>query len=151
MKIRNYTESDRSKLISIYDSARRSELLLAGVPRGFVSLSDEATFSFLEGSTIIVAEISSRVVGFAAYDTDTLGWLYVSPVHAHEGIGTLLAKKAIENIKNTGVSPVKINVLKGNTPALNLYSKLGFTQVRTAIGELPGSGVSVSVICMELS
>ena len=151
MKIRNYTNSDKAKIISIYDSARRSELLLAGAPHGFVSLTDEATFSFLMESTIIVAEISNRIVGFAAYDTDTLGWLYVSPVHAHEGIGTLLAKKAIENIKNTGASPVKINVLKGNAPALSLYSKLGFKVVKTAIGELPGSGVSVGVICMELS
>ena len=150
MKIRNYDPKDKAKLISIYDSARRSELLLAGAPQGFVSLEDADVFAFLSEFSVIVAEISGRIVGFAAYNKDTVGWLYISPVHAHEGIGTMLAKKAIEELKKTGVSPIKINVLKGNTPALNLYSKLGFKQIRTAVGELPSSGISVSVICMEL-
>ena len=150
MKIRSFEPGDKAKLISIYDSARRSELLLAGAERGFVSLADSDTYAFLSFSKILVAEISNRIVGFAAYDKDTVGWLYISPVHAHEGIGTALAKRAIEELKKTGVSPIKINVLKGNTPALNLYNKLGFEQVKTATGELPGSKVPVSVICMEL-
>ena len=95
MKIRNYEPADKAKIISIYDNARRSELLLAGAVRGFVSLEDPETFDFLSLSKILVAEISERIAGFVAYDKDTIGWLYVNPVHAHEGIGTALAKRAM--------------------------------------------------------
>jgi len=151
MKIRYYKASDKEKLISIYDSARKSELLLAGVPDGFISLANEETFGFLMRSTVLVAEVSGRVVGFTAFEKDTLGWLYVSPVHSREGIGTLLVGKAIEEIKNTGVSTLKINVLKGNAPALRLYTKLGFRQEKNATGILPVSELQVHVICMELS
>lgn len=150
MKIRKYDVGDRSKLISIYDAARKNELLLAGVSSAFIPLSNAESFECLQSSHIIVAELSERVIGFVAYKGDTLGWLYVNPAHANEGIGTCLAKTAIKEMKEAGMSPIRINVLKGNTPALKLYEKLGFKKTKQVTGEIPVSEATVQVICMEL-
>lgn len=85
--------------------------------------------------TVIVAERAGKVVGFAAYCADELAWLYVDPACARQGVGRALGRYVLAHTAR----PVWIEVLAGNQPALALYRALGFTEVETASGRMPGN------------
>ena len=53
--------------------------------------------------------------------------LAVSPDHLHKGVGDFMVKECIELAKNKGYRAVRLDVVPGNTPAVRLYEKNGFT------------------------
>ena len=87
---------------------------------------------------ILVAEVDCEVVGFTIYRSQmstpleanircaTVNDLYVRPDVRRRGIAIELMKRAFEHVKSKGATHVRLNVIKSNFPALNLYRKLGF-------------------------
>jgi len=87
---------------------------------------------------VLVAEVDGRMIGFTIYRSQmrtpleanircaTINDLYVCPGFRRRGIATELMKKAFAYVKSKGATHVRLNVIKSNLPALNLYRKLGF-------------------------
>jgi ribosomal protein S18 acetylase RimI-like enzyme len=111
------------------------------------ALGDEANFDwdaekylrdgFGEHSAFegLVAEVDSRVVGYAlyhfSYDTDRgqrliyLIDLYISQSFRRAGIGEKLMQRISETGRLRGAEYIIWSVLKGNALAINFYEKLG--------------------------
>ncbi len=51
--------------------------------------------------------------------------------HRNRGLGTALLNESMKKIKENGCSEIYLEVRTSNDPALKLYSKLGFTIIRT--------------------
>lgn len=99
---------------------------------------------FPEG--FLVAEMNKTIVGYVMTRVDR-GFDYYSshrafaekghvisiavlPHARRKGIGESLLRRAIEAIKRRGLKEVYLEVRVSNTPAINLYHKLGFKIVR---------------------
>ena len=146
MIIRRYREKDFDSLAEIHDGARKQELAFAHLSEAFIPFSIAAEREKLFAYNVYVAEISDKVVGFVAFCDDEIAWLYVDTASFRNGIG----KKLVEFALNNTSENVTIEVLSGNSPALNLYSKCGFHIAETVSGVMPGNeAFSVTVHCMR--
>ncbi|MGV3592809.1 MAG: GNAT family acetyltransferase [Gammaproteobacteria bacterium] len=79
---------------------------------------------------IFICEYDGKIVGacMAGYDGHR-GWLYavaVSPEQRRHGVGTLLVKAALKELKNLGCIKVNLQVRPTNTTVAAFYSSLGF-------------------------
>ena len=147
LSIRPYHSDDWERINEIHDSARLQELKLAGIEGAFLPLSTAAEREGLVEYAVCVACLNDKVVGFTAYDDQELAWLYVDPLYSRQGIGRSLIQHVIDH---TNCRPLKIEVLAGNTPAINLYHSMDFYQTRKAIGVMPGNeDWTVTVYCLE--
>ena len=148
LSVRPYRDSDWPRLQAIHDAARRSELALAGLSAAFLPLEVAAPREGLFDYTLAVAELEGAVAGFAAYTQEELAWLYVDPPLARRGVGRALVEHALGEMGR----PASIEVLAGNAPALALYQRLGFRQVETVRGKMPGNEafpVTVHVLTLD--
>lgn len=144
--IRPYQETDYTYLCKIHDSARQDELALAGLADAFLPLSIAAKREGLFDYHVYVAEYDGIVSGFVAFSEDEIAWLYVDPNYSHRGIGTNLLRYAMQFTNDE----VSIEVLAGNSPAIMLYSSLGFVIQETLSGKMPGNEeFSVTVHVMK--
>ncbi|MEM2522106.1 MAG: ribosomal protein S18-alanine N-acetyltransferase [Candidatus Bathyarchaeia archaeon] len=99
--------------------------------------------------TFIVAEENGEVVGYIMCRIETglanfgLGGfikrghvvsIAVMPQHRGKGIGEALVKKAMEGMRLYNAKQCFLEVRVTNTPAINLYKKLGFKIVRIIRG-----------------
>ncbi|WP_417763249.1 GNAT family N-acetyltransferase [Shewanella sp.] len=84
----------------------------------------------------MVAECDNEVQGFIAFDNEEIAWLYVNPKMYRKGVGKALLEKALA-INN---SPFSIEVLEGNSSALNFYKRCGFKEIGMDSGLMPGNG-----------
>lgn len=109
------------------------------------------SFFFLElhkrfPSTFIVAEEENEVVGYVMCRIETglpsMGFLglvrkghvvsiAVLPEHRRKGIGYALMREAMQNMRRYKAKECYLEVRVSNTPAINLYKKLGFRIVKT--------------------
>lgn len=145
--IRGYETRDWERIQAIHDEARRRELALAGLEAAFLPLAVAAEREGLFDYQLAVAELDGAVAGFAAYTEEELAWLYVDQAMGRRGVGRALARHALERAGR----PVSVEVLQGNEPALALYRSLGFRDVETATGHMPGNeAFSVTVHCLTL-
>lgn len=55
--------------------------------------------------------------------------LYVRPQFRHLGLGQLLSKKVIDDARDIGYQQILLDTLASMKPAMNLYEKLGFSQI----------------------
>ena len=53
--------------------------------------------------------------------------LAVSPDYAGKGIGSFMVDRCIAYAKDNGYKAIRLDVVPGNVPAVNLYKKKGFT------------------------
>ncbi len=136
LRIRSDQPQAWERPTEIHDSARKIELKLAGLDGAFLPLSEAAHREGLFDYTVCVAEADGTVVGFAAYSEEELAWLYVDPARMRGGIGRALAQYALQQI---GASPMSVEVLAGNEPALRLYESLGFGAIEICSGVMPGN------------
>lgn len=145
--IRDYQEKDWPRLMEIHDAARMQELSLAGLEDAFLPLEQAAEREGLFDYTLKVAEQAGEIVGFTAYTSEELAWLYVDPARMRQGIGRKLTAFVLEQ---TSVRPFSVEVLEGNLLAIRLYEKAGFREVRRCTGQMPGNeSFQVTVLQME--
>ncbi|MGQ9624326.1 MAG: ribosomal protein S18-alanine N-acetyltransferase [Candidatus Bathycorpusculaceae bacterium] len=99
--------------------------------------------------TFIVAEENGEVVGYIMCRMElglsNFGFgglvkkghivsIAVLPAYRRKGVGEALVKKAIEGMKFYNAKQCFLEVRVTNTPAINLYQKLGFQVTRTING-----------------
>lgn len=87
---------------------------------------------------ILIAENDDKIVGFIKIKTfetlplvsnikcSLIGLMYVLPEFRRLGIASTLMNRVFEYVKSKGVTHVRLNVMGSNTPAYNLYEKMGF-------------------------
>ena len=87
---------------------------------------------------ILIAENDDKIVGFIKIKTfetrplvsnikcSLIGLMYVLPEFRRLGIASTLMNRVFEYVKSKGVSHVRLNVIASNTPAYDLYEKMGF-------------------------
>jgi ribosomal protein S18 acetylase RimI-like enzyme len=133
--IRSYDPRDWPAVQDVHDAARLIELTLSVDAHAFRSLSEIYVDEQLFDSTVWMAELEGRVVGFVAVNEDELTWLYVHPASHRTGVGRRLLEHALAAIDGEATAWV----LAGNEPALRLYKSAGFRVVETKAGHLSGS------------
>lgn len=134
--IRTYRPEDWTRLEAIHDSARKMELMHAGLDAAFLPLAIAAEREGLFEYSVWVAERDGEVVGFVAYTDEELAWLYVDPARMKGGIGRRLVQHFIDS---TAKRPLSLEVLVGNDPAIRLYGAMGFVIEKTQSGRMPGN------------
>jgi ribosomal protein S18 acetylase RimI-like enzyme len=97
--------------------------------------------------TVWVALMNDEVVGFAdcgpartreeGCDGQLFG-IYLFERAQRRGIGEALVRRGLDDLLTRGFFSVRIEVFKGNTPAINFYKKLGAHYVREAPFEMMG-------------
>ncbi|MFN7570851.1 MAG: GNAT family N-acetyltransferase [Betaproteobacteria bacterium] len=135
MNIRPYTSGDWERVCAIHDAARRDELAAAGLDAAYLTLAQTAENEGFHDYEIRVAVLGDGVVGFVAFTTEELAWLYIDPVSYGKGIGTSLIQAALEETRG----PLSAEVLDGNEAAISAYRKAGFKVVGHAQGRMPGN------------
>ncbi|WP_440059233.1 ribosomal protein S18-alanine N-acetyltransferase [Thermogladius sp. 4427co] len=84
----------------------------------------------LPGNIFIVAEISGKVVGYAAgFIEDRIGHIVsiaVKPAWQNRGIGSMLLDSLERLLKSRGAVCIYLEVAVNNRKALNLYLKKGY-------------------------
>ena len=135
IQIRPDQETDFERLAQIHDCARKNELALADLSAAFIPLSIAAVKEDLFSYDVYVAEYNDVVNGFIAFSKEEIAWLYVDINNTRKGIGKSLLSFALDKVK----SNVSIEVLKGNLPAIFLYSSMGFKITETLSGKMPGN------------
>ncbi len=86
-----------------------------------------------ENTSVLVAELDGKVVGFVAYQirgqTGEVELLAVHPDYQSLGIGTGLNKRALEEMKAAGVVLVEVGTGgdESHAPARRTYEKSGYT------------------------
>ena len=86
----------------------------------------------------IVAEEEGNLAGYVGSQS-VLGWadmmnLAVAPDYRRQGIGEKLVDELIFRLKANNVTCLTLEVRQSNIPAIQLYQKMGFTEV----GRRPG-------------
>ena len=135
MNIRSYIKSDWNDLCKVHDLARADELKSASLEGAFLPLEVAAERENLFGYEVLVAECGNKVHGFIAFDNEEIAWLYVNPQMYRKGVGKALVEKALA-LSNTSFS---IEVLEGNSSALNFYKHCGFKEIGIDSGSMPGN------------
>lgn len=135
INIRPYKSSDWSRLCEIHDASRLDELRLSVGTDAFLTLEQTADNEGLFEHQLFVAEVDHVVQGFVAYGDEELTWLYVDPNFYRNGVGRALVQYAVENSAPT----MKIELLEGNRPALELYLSEGFKVIERVEGQLEGN------------
>ena len=133
--IRPYESTDWPRLCEIHDTSRLDELSLTVGENAFLTLEQTAANEGLFDGKLFVAEVDNVVQGFVAYDNEELTWLYVSPNCYRKGVGRALVQQAVADSAPT----LKIELLEGNTPALQLYLSEGFKVRERIEGQLEGN------------
>lgn len=90
-------------------------------------LGDNVTYHSISSNS---GEVGHVMVGIDHLN-DTIGRLIdleVKPLVRRRGLGGMLVINAIRHLSQQGVSQVEVDVLSTNTPALNLYDRLGFSE-----------------------
>jgi ribosomal protein S18 acetylase RimI-like enzyme len=135
MVIRPYVAADWPQLCAVHDAARQQELQASGLLDAFLTLEQTAHNEGLFDGTVLVTELSGRVLGFVAFQDCELTWLYVDPAAQRRGVGRALVRAAVQASR----MPLELDVLLGNDAALALYLAEGFQVVRRADGRLVGN------------
>lgn len=89
------------------------------------------------GHTVLVSEISGRVLGFVSFTakvdrrTGEIGLNAVDPGYCNRGIGTRLYEEALHRLKELGVLAVEVGTGAdpSHAPARRAYQKAGFGPV----------------------
>lgn len=145
MKVRPSTTADWTRVCQVHDAARRDELAAAGLEDAYLKLEQTAENEGFHDYVLRVAEVDGVVVGFVAFTSDELAWLYVDPSVYGQGIGSTLIRAALDETK----APMSAEVLDGNAAAVAVYRKAGFEIIGHEQGHMPGNesfAVSVAVL-----
>ena len=101
--------------------------------------------------TLWLAELDGRVVGFAdggkarepndGCDGQLFG-IYLLAAAQRQGIGQQLVARVFADLRAQKFTSVRVEVLRGNLPAISFYERLGATLVREAPCEMMGHSMT---------
>ena len=145
MNIKNFIFDEHWNFIcEIHDAARPGELEGSAPQKAFVPLEKCYKEEKLLKDKIYVGEVDNKIIGFIAFNSSNITWLYVHPDIQNEGYGRQLLQFAVEKTKR----PTKVLVLNKNLKAITLYKSEGFTIVKSKQGTIPI--VDIDVICYRM-
>lgn len=135
LSIRPYQKTDWTRLCAIHDRARIDELTGSVDLKAFLTLEQSAENEGLFDGELWVSLLDDLVVGFVAFDPTEITWLYVDPDYYRKGIGRALLRFALKQYTDK----VMVEVLSGNTAAIQLYLQEGFKILERKKGVLTGN------------
>ena len=98
-------------------------------------LHNNYKFLLDEFSDTLVIDDTDEIVGFIVYsiiyDRAEIVDMIIAEKKRKQGYGYCLLNYCIEKIKNKNCNNITLEVNTNNTPAINLYKKLGFDIVAT--------------------
>lgn len=146
MKIKNFIYKKHwSRICEIHDAARPSELEGSAPEKAFVPLEECYKEEGLLDDKIYIGEVDESIVGFIAFDSYNIKWLYVHPIYQGSGYGRQLLRFGVEETED----PTKVLVLNRNLKAIALYESEGFTIIDSKEGTIPIANVDVICYRME--
>jgi ribosomal protein S18 acetylase RimI-like enzyme len=141
MMLRSYRDEDWPAVCEIYDLAKPEELSGVVLPEAILPLdSDSNMRQHFGDSTITVAELGSRIVGFTGNRDSFITWLFVHPEFRKVGVASALLRRLLASLDH----PVVLNVTSGNIPARTLYERFGFQVEREYVGNFQGTPCAVA-------
>jgi len=142
-------ETSLKKQYKIREASEEDLLTVMNINR--ICLPENYSYVFFETvlrsypKSFLVAEVNERIAGyimcrveralsrFHRFKLCRVGHIIsiaVLPEYRRAGIATALMEKAMEALKNVyGCSEIFLEVRVSNTPAINLYEKLGFIKI----------------------
>lgn len=121
----------------------------------YKALDHPETYIINNGGAILFALVGEEVVGTCAlikfederYDYDfELAKMAVAPAFQGRGIGYRLASAAIEKARQLGAASIYLESSSILQPALNLYKKLGFKDVKNVESPYERCNVQMELI-----
>ena len=147
MNIKNFIFDEHWNFIcEIHDAARPGELEGSAPHKAFVPLEKCYKEEKLLEDKIYVGEVDNKIVGFVAFNSSNITWLYVHPNIQGEGYGRQLLQFAVQKTEK----PTKVLVLNKNLKAISLYKSEGFTIMESTKGTIPIANVDVECYRMIL-
>ena len=124
MKIRNYHQSDKESVISLWKEVFNPNQHHndPGIAINMKNKHNDNLFFVAEEGNQIIGSIIS---GFDGHR----GWLYslaVHPRYRRKGIGTSLVNKALDELENLGCLKVNLQINSDNKTVIDFYEKIGF-------------------------
>ena len=120
--LRDFTDNDLERIAEI-------ENLSINPPWSYNAICD---FSKCSTSRILVADISGNVAGYITYsvvlDEVQRANVAVHPDFRRCGIGEKLLTKLYNDAKNDNMYIITLEVRQSNIPAINLYTKCGYSE-----------------------
>ena len=149
MKVRSFTPGDAAALIELHS------LSVQELNEAFYSADELAAWigswsveQVVEAARrcddYLVAEEEGEVLGFGCRREDELLGLYVHPLVAGQGVGSLLLKELLARIQEEGFLCVRAESSLG---AQGFYEKRGFVAVKKSTLEL--SGVKIPCVFLQ--
>jgi ribosomal protein S18 acetylase RimI-like enzyme len=89
-------------------------------------------------SDMFVAEEDGRVVGVAAVKEDLVDLIWVAIAARGRGIGRALLDSAEEALRDRGVERARLECFEPNTPAVDFYERMGWSQETAYLDEAVG-------------
>lgn len=134
--VRAYRSADFPAVAEIYGLARPFEFQNESPHIKLLPLTEDAeVFQRFQQARFLVFEQQGVIKGFAGYEKDYIGWLYVHPAYQRQHIGKALLQVLF---KQMGVPQVRLSLLNSNHAAKALYKSLGFVELETFPFELQG-------------
>lgn len=124
MRIEIYNECHWTAICCIYNAARMLELQQVRNTGAFVPIEQDKQLNLLKNSEKLVAIVGGVSVGFIAYSSSFISFLYVLPQFHRQGIGTELLRSALRLTER----PVSVQIFSDNAIAANIYLRSGFKQ-----------------------
>lgn len=124
VRIRRYQSIDKTSVIELWENVFHSKFIYNDPEINIdmkVKQGDDLFFVAVDESDIV----GTVLVGFDGHR----GWIYslaVKQSHRKKGIGSMLMKKAISELKKVGCLKVNLQVDKENSETVSFYEKNGF-------------------------
>lgn len=130
------------ELLFLFEKEHSEKYYPLIVPEVMAKEESVRVWNKFDSMIVLLAEDKGKIVGFAygevknakkhGYKSNigVIGNLYVKPEYRGRGIGEKLMKKLMSILSKSKVSEIRVEVFADNTPAKNLYEKLGFKVMR---------------------
>lgn len=148
--VRAYRATDFPAVAEVYALARPLEFQNEAADLKLLPLSeDPEVLERFHRNRLLVFEQQGVIKGFAGYDKDYIGWLYVHPAYQGQKIGRTLLQILF---KQMSVPQVRLSLVNSNHTAKKLYKSLGFVELETFPFEMQGQvieGVRMARITVQ--
>ena len=154
LEIVPYSEQYRSAFKSLNEEWITKYFKMEEMDR--VSLNNPKEYILDKGGYIAVALIQSEPVGVCAlipsnhkeFDFE-LAKMGVSPKAQGKGVGKLLGQHIVDQAKKMGGKKLFLESNRVLTPAINLYRKLGFVEIKCAKSPYERSDIQMELLLTD--